>query len=168
MIPETHLQAACCDLVADVVRDAGRASLRVTGLSMLPAIRPGDVLSIERVETNRAGANRAGANELRPGQIILYSRNGRLKAHRIVSIRSEYVVTRGDRLLSCDVPVRSSEVIGRVASVRRNGHPVSLEQSFWQRLAALVLRHSECCTKIFLRLSSKLHRPAVIETSFEY
>ena len=56
---------------------------------MLPAIRPGDVLSIERVETNRAGAN-----ELRPGQIILYSRNGRLKAHRIVSMAEEYLLTR--------------------------------------------------------------------------
>lgn len=163
MFSETHLQAACCDLLASVVRDAGRASLRVTGLSMLPAIRPGDVLSIERVELSDGGAD-----ELRPGQIILYNRNGRLTAHRIVSRSGGYLVTRGDRLPTCDPPVRASEVIGRVAGIKRNGRVVNPDQSFLQRITALVLRHSEGCTKLFLRLNSKMARTAVTEATFEY
>jgi hypothetical protein len=120
MIPETHFQAACCDLVAGVVRCSGSASLKVTGLSILPAIRLGDVLSIER----------HAANELRSGKIILFSGDGRLTAHRIVSMAGGYLLRRSDRLTSCDLPVHCNELIGRVASVRRDGHAVCLKQSF--------------------------------------
>lgn len=159
MVPESHLlQTACCDLVAEVVRDAGSASLRVTGLSMLPAIRPGDVLQVEH----------QAPEELRPGQIILYSRNGKLTAHRIVSIAGGYFLTRGDRLPTCDLPVRSREVIGRVESIRRKARTVSPDLSFWQHLAALVLRHSEGCTKLFLRLNSRSQRTAAPEATFKY
>jgi signal peptidase I len=146
MIQEAHLQSACCDLVVDVVRSAGSASLGVMGCSMLPAIRPGDVLMVERHHSD----------ELQPGQVILYSRNGKLTAHRIIQVSDEYLLTQGDSLPSRDLPVRWSEVVGRVTGICRNGRPVSLQRSPWQSVVAAILRRSELCIRLYLRLSSRV------------
>jgi len=37
-----------CELAAEVLRSSGRLRLRATGTSMLPAVWPGDVLSVCR------------------------------------------------------------------------------------------------------------------------
>jgi signal peptidase I len=146
MIQEAHLQSACCDLVVDVVRSAGSASLRAMGCSMLPAIRPGDVLAVER----------HNSDELQPGEIILYNRNGKLTAHRIIQVLDESLLTQGDSLPSRDLPVQFGEVVGRVIGICRNGRPVSLQRSPWQSVLAAILRRSELCTRLYLRLSSRV------------
>lgn len=139
---ETHLQSACCDLVAEVVRDSGSANLKVKGLSMLPAIWPGDVLTIRRQTLDR----------LEPGQIALFHREGRLTAHRVVRIEADSLVTRGDCVPCVDRPVRASEVVGQVEAIRRNGRAIEVHQSPWQRAAAWVLRRSGFCTRLLLHL----------------
>ena len=55
-----------CDLAADVSRRFGVLRLRVTGFSMLPSIWPGDIACVSRVDAYR------------PGDVVLFSRNGRL------------------------------------------------------------------------------------------
>lgn len=146
MIPEAHLQSACCELVADVARSAGLVSLRVLGSSMLPAIQAGDVLTVQR----------QNSHELRSGQVILYKRNGKLTAHRIVRVLDDGFLTRGDSLPKCDLPVQWSEVVGRVVGVHRNGSSVLLERSPWQRGMAAILRRSEFCTRLYLRTASNM------------
>lgn len=37
-----------CELVADVARRFGEVRLRLTGASMMPAVRPGDVITAQR------------------------------------------------------------------------------------------------------------------------
>lgn len=157
MIPEAHLQSACCELVTDVVRSAGSASLGVMGCSMLPAIRPGDVLTVER---HKSG-------ELQPGQIILYNHDGKLTAHRIIRVSDECLSTQGDSLPSRDLPVRRSEVVGRVTGICRNGRPVPLRRSPGQRVLAAILRRSEGCTRLFLRLGPKMRNFGVGQASTE-
>jgi hypothetical protein len=148
MIRETHFEAACCDLVAELVREAGSASLKVTGLSMLPAIWPGDVLTVRSQSPDL----------LLPGQIILYQRNGRLTAHRIIRVAGDELITQGDCVPSLDQPVSASEVLGRVVAVCRDGRTVELQQSLGQRAAAWVLRRSEWCTRILLHLHAAAQR----------
>jgi signal peptidase len=148
MICEARLEAACCDLVADVVRSAGSASLRVTGLSMLPAIWPGDVLTVRR----------QAPDELKPGHIVLYRRGETLTAHRIVQIADEHLLTRGDCVPSLDIPVGFNDVVGQVVGICRNGRMVPLQQSSWQRVAAWILRRSEWCTKLLPRLRAAARR----------
>jgi len=148
MIREAHLEAACCDLVTEVVRGAGSASLKVTGLSMLPAIWPGDVLTVRSQSPDL----------LEPGQIILYHRNGKLTAHRIVRVSGEELITQGDCVPSFDQPVQFSEIVGQVAGISRSGRMVKLQQSLGQRAAAWVLRRSEWCTRILLHLRAAAQR----------
>lgn len=87
-----------------------RAALTVTGISMLPMLRPGrDVVYLERPD-----------RPLRTGDIILYRRkNGSYILHRII---------RCDRSLICcgdnqwqPEPVEREQVIARVAAFKRNG-----------------------------------------------
>jgi hypothetical protein len=158
MVAPAKYQQACCDLVVDVVRDAGSASLRVTGCSMLPAIWPGDVVTVER----------HSSDELQPGRIILFSRDGRLTAHRILRVSGEHIVTRGDSLPAPDAPVQHTAVVGQVVGICRNGRTVDPQCTPGQRFISSVLRNSEWCTRMFLRLTSPTRRFGVLESTLEY
>ena len=51
------------ELAVEVARTFGRLRLRVTGTSMMPAIQPGDLLSIDRVNLR----------DTSPGEIVLFA-----------------------------------------------------------------------------------------------
>ena len=140
MIREANLHSAGCDLVAEVVCATGSAKLKVTGLSMLPAIWPGDVLTISRTSPKL----------LEPDQIVLYRRNGKLTAHRVVQVANDHFLTRGDCVPSLDPPVPFTAIVGQVIVVCRNGRAAKLQPSPWQRTAAWLLRHSELSIRLLL------------------
>lgn len=104
-------RAAGCGLVAEVADSFGRVRLRVSGTSMAPGIRPGDLLSVER----------AKLKEISAGQVVVFSREGRLIAHRVIAKTENAgetcLVTRGDRRWRNDAPVSSAEVVGRVTDI---------------------------------------------------
>jgi len=143
MAEATQLEKAFCELTAEVVQAAGSASLRVTGLSMLPSIRPGDELVVRRHVIG----------DLTPGEVVLFRRDGKLTAHRIMRISGEYLITRGDSAPANDPPVRMSELVGRVEGILRDGRPVAPGNSIWRSVAAWTMRRSELCTRLFLRLT---------------
>src|SRR5579863_4419438 len=120
---EANLHSAGCDLVAELVRATGSAKLKVTGLSMLPAIWPGDVLTVNSVSPKL----------LESGQIVLYRRNRKLTAHRVVQVGTDHLLTRGDCVSSLDPPVPFSAMVGQVTAICRNGRAAKLQPSPWQR-----------------------------------
>jgi hypothetical protein len=113
--PASALDAAGPALLGDTLRAAGTVRLRALGGSMEPAIRPRDILVI-------AGC---GVDDLAPRDVVLFVRDGRLFAHRLleIAIRSGRRVlrTRGDAIWSADAPVDAAEVMGRVVAVGRGG-----------------------------------------------
>lgn len=125
---------------------------------MLPVIRPGDVLTVRR---HRSG-------ELKPGQVVLYSRNGRLTAHRVLKLPLGFVLTQGDSLPTVDPPVKVQEVVGHVVSIQRNGRELNPRQSLLQAAAAAVMRRSDWCKRLYLRLSFKLEQFRFIPSTLEY
>ena len=150
MVSGKDLHEACCGLMTEVVRGTGSAKVRVTGLSMLPSILPGDVLSVRR----------RTENEFTPGQIVVFGRDGRLTAHRIIQISGEYLITRGDCVPGCDLPVRLGDVVGRVEEITRDGRPVDPRYTIWRRIAASMMRRSERCIRLYLRLAAGARRLA--------
>jgi signal peptidase len=74
------------DLAAESLDRAGHLTLRVTGTSMLPAIRPGSYVEIRR----------AGSGAVRLGDIVLVRASYGFRLHRLVGVWSEGIVTRGD------------------------------------------------------------------------
>jgi signal peptidase len=137
--PSAEVHALKCELAGEVLSSSGRLRLRVTGWSMLPAIFPGDTLVIEP----------ARSEGVTKGDIVLFRRDGRLFAHRVSgksgSASDFQIVTQGDGMANPDPPVSSSQLLGKVSFVVRDGRCLELAQT--QRLsmravAALVRRSS--------------------------
>jgi len=135
------------ELAAEALRQFSEVRFVALGSSMLPAIYPGDCLTVQTF----------GAENPRRGEIVLYQRGGEFCVHRIVGILNQgegpVYELRGDALADCDPPVAARELLGRVISVERRG--VSLEQSsargMLRRAMCMVIRHSGFAAPLLLR-----------------
>ena len=136
-------------LAVEVLRRFGEARLRVTGSSMLPAVWPGDLVAVRR----------QGMGEIRRGHVVLFVRDGRFFAHRVVGkIRRQdrtLLVTRGDRLKENDPPVSPAELLGRVTGVIRGSRCLVPRITVWRRIGSWLLCRSELGTRLALRLGSR-------------
>src|SRR5215472_828597 len=114
---------------------------------MAPSILPGDLVSIQR----------ANLDEISLGEIVLFSRDGRLFVHRIVAVVRDQgvtrLITRGDRLRHNDLPLSQSELLGSVVSIERDGQRLEPENAVtgWSRVLQQVLRASHLVTRVYLR-----------------
>lgn len=95
-------------LFSELLREVGHAAIEVHGSSMLPVILPGDVLKVE-------------AGQAALGDIVVFIRNDRVWAHRVIAISGNEIVTRGDANPNPDASLHYEEVLGRVSSLARNG-----------------------------------------------
>jgi signal peptidase len=173
--PAPNWDTLGCELAAEVLRSWGRLRLRVVGASMLPALWPGDILSVGSQD----------AAEALPGDIVVFRREGRLVTHRVVEVRRQEpgtrgwglgarenppepsaqplapstqieFVTRGDRVRRNDAPISSHELLGRVTAIERGARRLNPRQTFWSRIGASILSRSEFCTGLALKLGSSL------------
>ena len=100
-------------LAVEVLRRHGTMQLRARGNSMLPSLWPGDVLTIQSVTCEEAV----------PGDVVLVLRNKRFFIHRLVEKQGVQgclsLITRGDAMPDRDPPCAASQLLGRVAVVRR-------------------------------------------------
>src|SRR5262245_41087982 len=81
----------------------------VKGGSMEPTYFDGDWLLVEPL---------AGSRPIRPGEVVLARRDHRLVTHRIVELRGEIALTRGDACARVDPPIPAAALLGRVVGVR--------------------------------------------------
>lgn len=132
------------ELAAETVRSFGSLRIRATGSSMLPSIRPGDVLQIRRCRPVEAGR----------GDVVLFIRHSRLFAHRVVARVGAGLVTQGDALAAPDPSVRASELLGKVTHVLRRGKPIRSRSGLTisGRLTAALLRRSAIAGRLLTRL----------------
>lgn len=101
------------DLVVEALRCCGKVQLRVWGISMLPSLWPGDLVTLQ-TET---------PDGFILGDIALAVRNHRCFVHRVVATQlSEdgvFFTTRGDAMPDNDPTVTPAELLGRVVAVHR-------------------------------------------------
>jgi hypothetical protein len=113
--PGTPLDAAGPALLAQALRTFGAVCLRALGGSMEPAILPRDILVVSR----------CGVDDLQPRDVVLFARDGRLFAHRLLEVGRHagrpLLLTRGDSMWSADAPVEAADLLGRVVAVGRQG-----------------------------------------------
>lgn len=112
----TNRHAAACALFAEATRRFGRHQLKATGRSMLPAIWPGDLITVEHVPC-------AG---IRVGDVVAVRRDASIVVHRLVRWldlpAGPHAVTRGDWLRADDDPVPAASIIGRVIDLSGDSH----------------------------------------------
>jgi hypothetical protein len=121
--------------------------MKAWGTSMLPALWPGDLLTIQS----------AAHDEVVPGEIVLVMRDNRFFVHRLIEERKVgdrcSWITRGDAVPQDDPPASEFELLGRVTAIRRGNRSfipsrqVSLPSSAlawtlcrWDRARGLALR----------------------------
>jgi len=109
---------------------------------MLPTIWPGDTLLVEQVEFSPVAE----------GEIILFRRERRLFAHRIVRSGRFDILTRGDSMAAPDLPVDRDEVLGRIVSIIRNGKRFQPRTSLrvHERVVAGVVQHSDLAARVLV------------------
>jgi signal peptidase I len=140
-----------CGLARDVVRKFGEVRLRALGTSMVPSILPGDLISIQR----------ATVNQITPGDVVLFERDGRVFAHRVIgnagSPGAPQLITRGDRLCYNDPPVSAAELLGRVTFIERGRRqmlpPAPL--TGWKQIFCRLLRSSDQATYVYVSLAAR-------------
>jgi hypothetical protein len=129
--------------------------LRVAGISMLPTLWPGDWVSLLP----------ARAADLRPGDVIAFTRDGRVIVHRVVSQAQGATgpawITRGDGQNHADLPMLPAELLGIVTSFRRFGRlgadrPIAGSPSCAARAFAAAVGRSSLARFLLLRIYSRL------------
>ena len=130
------------DLAAEVLTAFGEVRLPVTGSSMFPSLRPGDLLEI-----------RVPVPAIEPGEVVVFEHHSRLVAHRVVHRAGDVLITRGDRLGYEDLPLSADEVWGRVTAIERGGRRRSPRLTGVDRLFSALLRHTEVGTRAALYFS---------------
>jgi signal peptidase len=142
--PLGEAHAVKCELAGEVLRSHGTLRLRVMGWSMLPAVWPGDVLVIERVDSGAVSE----------GDIVLFGRDRRLFAHRVVNksspARDTKILTRGDAMLRSDPPVSDRDLLGKVSFIVRNGKCIEPSRTvrLSERAVAALVRNSEIAARV--------------------
>ncbi len=141
-----------CELVAGSLSGGNEVRIRVTGTSMLPSIWPGDTVTVRPIGDTPASA----------GRIIVFTREGRLFAHRIVAKLERadgmQLITRGDAHVDCDPPVVASEVLGTVASITRGGREVPISLTPGLKMLSFGIRHSDFVRRVVLKIHAIRNR----------
>jgi signal peptidase I len=153
MDPQAREQARCT-VAAEALRRWGVLKLRATGVSMLPTLWPGDLLTVCSCPPEQVG----------PGEIVLYRRAGRFFIHRVVGKsrvgQESFLVVRGDCMPQEDPPVRSDALMGKVMKIQRRGSVFSPAPrlSPIRRMAGYLLCHWGLVRRVGLRLRGRCHR----------
>lgn len=132
-------QTVRCELAIASLQRYGQVRIRVFGASMLPAVRPGDLVVIHR----------AAIEDVQVGDVVFSSIGGtRLMLHRVIAKGREggqaWIRTQGDSQPWPDTPFGAAEMLGRAVAVIRNGkhcfpgkrHPLlsfAFRRSCWLR-----------------------------------
>ena len=96
-------------LAAEILSGCGAVRLKAWGVSMLPPVWPGDLLTIQS----------APYGEVVPGDIVLVLRDNRFFLHRFVGQDGFLLITKGDAMPHNDPPVAACELLGRVHGIHR-------------------------------------------------
>jgi len=143
------------DLAAEILASGGKVRMRALGTSMLPALWPGDIVTIEGTSCHAAV----------PGDIVLVLRKQHPFIHRLEKRCDDggrlQWITRGDAVPQNDPPVAASELLGRVSCIQRN-HRILVPRrrlSLAARLLAWMFCHWDRFRSVCLRLHSYRQNP---------
>jgi signal peptidase len=104
----------------------------ITGRSMMPLLREGDVVLVIHSKDNT-----------RLGDVVVFCQKGRLVAHRVLRIArdgaEDILVTKGDSVRRFDAPVSAKDILGRVVSIQRGERRIRLDTPGWRAIGWLVV-----------------------------
>lgn len=135
-------QADLVRLFDDILQTGSSLRMKVTGRSMAPFLKAGEVVTVRRVPVP----------SLRRGDLILFrTADNQLILHRIIRKKrsrnaSCIFLTKGDAAVSADNPISDNLILGKVTKIARAPSPgricrIDMDSSRWvmtNRLTALL------------------------------
>lgn len=109
------------DLCRDILQAGCKIRVHIVGHCMSPLLEPGEIIIVEPIRIDQAHV----------GDVILYQKNTRLEAHRLLRKSSSggrpVLITKGDNHGYFDLAVQENQVLGRVISVEKSDRFLALE-----------------------------------------
>jgi len=95
-------------LFSSMLKEGYHLRMRVTGTSMSPFLKTGAIVTLSKIPVD----------QLKIGDIIFCQRDERtLKLHRLIAIKKNMLITKGDALDSSDHPVDETGYLGKVTCI---------------------------------------------------
>jgi hypothetical protein len=137
-------EALLPQLVEGCLQAGADARFEVSGRSMMPLIRPGDVVRVRRPRGESPALGDVVAVKGMPG--------GGLLVHRVVRLRDGRFLLRGDNTTMANGEYAADEVLAVVDEVERDGRGVWFGAGWSGRLVALLVR-TGCLRRIHRAVS---------------
>lgn len=102
----------------------GTLRIIVSGASMAPLLRPGDLIEVEAL----------APEALRPGTILVVQDSGGLLTHRLARAQAGTLILWGDALPTHDPPLPVGALLGHVVARERSGHRLALRGWPWEQI----------------------------------
>ena len=138
-------------IVKQMLEDTGQAAVRVTGISMQPALRHLE----DSVIISKPG-------HVRVGDIVLYDRkNGRYALHRIVRKTKNGFSMAGDNQWHIENGLSYEQIVGVVVQILKDGKTVSCTKRAYRLHARVISACSVCRISVrsaARKLSAAVHR----------
>ncbi len=143
------------ELSREILRQGGCFRFQARGWSMVPFIRDKDILTVAP----------ATIESLQIGDIIFYSKNSALFAHRLIKKKKVsnglYLLTRGDIQATLSRPVWPEQILGKIVVLKRGRKKINFSSRRWQLFNFLIAIFSPLIRSVYLTAFSlrKLCRP---------
>lgn len=96
------------------------SSIQTFGNSMRPLLYDGDIVSFNKVKFG----------SLKTNDIVCFKSNNHLITHRVIYKTGTYLITKGDNNPHSDGKIGPEKILGRVASIRRNGQNLNIDDIY--------------------------------------
>ncbi len=125
--------------------------LRLSGYSMFPFLREGDIGSIKKCEIAK----------LKIGDVIVFKHNTKMIGHRLIKkeiLNEKYILTtKGDTSIKPDHSFSDDLYVGKLVCINRKGKQVNLQTMLNYWYGYLIAQTSFFNTPFFI-LNKKVHR----------
>lgn len=139
------------NVVAGLLNEGTVVRLKLSGNSMYPFLREGDLSQIERVDPLT----------LKRGQVVVFSSGDHWIAHRLISIAQQpkglTFLAQGDSHPKADPPFLVSDYLGVIQHVERNGVALNLK-GLQLRFLSFLMVSVRPLPQMAVRLSIKIRR----------
>ena len=119
---EINLYEVVDELFLASLAEGKEVRLRVDGTSMLPSLKPGDVVVLKPVEPE----------QLQKGDLVVVRREHDLVTHRLIGQQAGQWLIKGDNCRYPDPPAAEMMILGKVIAIERSAEKFNLQEPYWQ------------------------------------
>ncbi|MDD4554207.1 MAG: signal peptidase I [Bacteroidales bacterium] len=143
MTPTEPISGELFSFTEDLINSETPVKIRVTGNSMYPSLRDGDIVTIRK----------EAVEQLRRGDIVGIKSSGKWVAHRLLNKQTHQgallLRTKGDCCRRPDPVSESSRYVGKVTSFSRGGRVCNLDKIRYRLAGSFIARFSVFTTPLF-------------------